>query len=249
MDWGPATGTQYDRLFGKPMDTNANLSNTVFIFRLPAWVPELFARMEPQKMAASQDAYDTGIAERFPAFVDEVTEYLQSKVFFPFELVLQTLNFTRPGSASSTYDDSQKRYRGLHVDNWGTPWRGLLERDESGSRLGLNVGKSTRSFVFVNLTIARMLELYRDAGNTLPTDRIAACTQNVSPFTEKFMEDFTRYPVVRVSLEPGQAYLAPTQNILHDGYPVDIGSLDMNVQLSSNNFSPRPEWLDKRISA
>ena len=33
----------------------------------------------------------------------------------------------------------------------------------------------------------------------------------------KFFDRFSDYPVFMLSIEPGEAYIAPTENIIHDG--------------------------------
>jgi hypothetical protein len=45
-----------------------------------------------------------------------------------------------------------------------------------------------------------------------------------------FMSAFPDYPIVRLRLQPGDAYIAPTENILHDGNSSDV--VEINHYLS-----------------
>ncbi|MGW4249583.1 hypothetical protein, partial [Nocardia sp. NPDC004722] len=44
---------------------------------------------------------------------------------------------------------------------------------------------------------------------------------------KRFMEVFPRYPVTKIAIHPGEAYIAPTENMLHDGYAEPHGQLDL----------------------
>jgi len=48
---------------------------------------------------------------------------------------------------------------------------------------------------------------------------------------KSFMSTFPNYPVVRVRLRPGEAYIAPTENILHDGSSAGVGNVNHYLSL------------------
>jgi hypothetical protein len=56
-----------------------------------------------------------------------------------------------------------------------------------------------------------------------------------SALAEAFLDAYPRYPVARIRIGPGQAYIAPVQNIIHDGYTRQKTCTDYNLQLSSND--------------
>jgi hypothetical protein len=44
-----------------------------------------------------------------------------------------------------------------------------------------------------------------------------------------FMRHYNDYPVVRVMIRPGEAYLAPTENIIHDGSSANKNLRDLHI--------------------
>jgi hypothetical protein len=57
---------------------------------------------------------------------------------------------------------------------------------------------------------------------------------------QDFMTLFPSYPVVRVRIHPGEAYVAPTENILHDGSSIDMNAMDITFSIRGRfSLSPR----------
>lgn len=210
-----------------------NLHDTVYLFRLPGWIRNLYNRLKSENLLKEQEANDSTLSY----FTDAVCQYLTAEIFLPFEVSGKSVNVTQSGIPSSTYDQQQNRYRGLHIDNWGTPLYSLRERGKSSPRFCVNLGTHPRSFVFINLQLCTMIDMYN-------CDDLSALNRELNapiatPFAERFMSDFFNYPVLKVTLEPDEAYLAPVQNLLHDGYPLRNQAVDVNFQLSSNGFRLR----------
>ena len=128
---------------------------------------------------------------------------------------------THPGRASVCWD--AKEFQGLHVDvRDKTP---VSECAYSPTRFCLNIGRHSRGFCFLGMSVAAMVQELRSGGVEL--DR-GATPQEVA---DRFMATFDSSPVVRVTLRPGEAYLAPTDNVVHDGYTeaVPPGDCDLVV--------------------
>jgi hypothetical protein len=119
------------------------------------------------------------------------------------------------------------RLNGLHVDNWyQLP---LPQRGRAPNRLAINLGASDRYFLFVNLTLAQMARRLRFSQDT---------TVSTVELRERFMAAHPRYPVVRVRMRPGEALIAPTENLIHDG--CTIGHAGFDVRLSARGrFAPQ----------
>ena len=56
-------------------------------------------------------------------------------------------------------------------------------------------------------------------------------------FPKLFFEKYPNYPVKRIKLDTGQAYLAPTDNILHDGSSMNCEKFDLSI-VSLGDFFP-----------
>ena len=117
----------------------------------------------------------------------------------------------KAGLESTAYPCSTKRYIGLHIDHYAGESRS--QRNSSPNRISINIGKEDRYLCFVNLAVDDLIEIVQPSAND-STDCLSL----------RFFQNFPNYPVIKVKLQPGEAYIAPTQNIIHDG----IGSSSQN---------------------
>jgi hypothetical protein len=117
---------------------------------------------------------------------------------------------------------------GLHLDNWfRLPRR---RRHEAPNRICLNLGCQDRYFLFLNLSIRRMYDaVRRRVGGQLHPMMVG----------RHFMTLFPSYPVVRLRICPGEAYIAPTDNLIHDGSSCDMSVADLSLSLLGR-FAPYP---------
>jgi hypothetical protein len=111
-----------------------------------------------------------------------------------------------PGLGTVSRDDATGLLVGLHVDMWAR-LEGATDAADRPSRLCLNLGAEDRWFLFVNQTVAAMRSrLGRGAVAADPGDDGRA-----------FLQAFPDYPVLKVRICPGEAYVAATEELLHDG--------------------------------
>lgn len=71
------------------------------------------------------------------------------------------------------------------------------------NRIGVNMGTQDRYLLFVNITIDRIASIVMG-------DR---SMRSVVAFFARYPD----YPVMRLRTRPGEAYLAPLENLIHDG--------------------------------
>ena len=117
-----------------------------------------------------------------------------------------------PGSPTAT-PDGTGAYIGLHLDSW---YRAkLAERANAPNRFSINLGLTTRFFLYINLPLAAIGAL---ADEQYPFDSGVRDAQHESPhgLPRLFLSHFGSYPVVRVRLDPGEGYIGPTENLIHD---------------------------------
>jgi hypothetical protein len=124
------------------------------------------------------------------------------------------------------------RLTGLHVDNWYR--RALEERAFSPNRISINLGARDRHLLYVNLPLRTIAELVAEARGGAHVDDVA--------FTlpREFTRLFPGYPVVKLAIAPGEAYIAPTENIIHDGYAERSGAVDLHFTCRGYFRAPRP---------
>jgi hypothetical protein len=101
----------------------------------------------------------------------------------------------------------------------------------SQNRICINVGRSPRHFLFENVVLARM-------NTILNGTELSNTSYYGSDLSHEFMTSFPHYPVVRLTIQPGEAYIAPTENIIHDGFTLGMTHQDLTIRLIGS-FAPR----------
>ncbi|MFD9970798.1 hypothetical protein ACFWYA_22100 [Streptomyces sp. NPDC059011] len=132
----------------------------------------------------------------------------------------------RPGLVSTAFDFDSGHFVGLHIDNHQR--LPLGHRDRSHVLFAVNVGLSHRYVVFVPQTVKGLLgRLGKLTESGLDeTDSVA--------LKEEFLVTYADEPVLRIRLEPGDAYLCSPQNLIHDGATNESGSADVAVLMSGD---------------
>ncbi|MBO0655555.1 hypothetical protein J1792_23075 [Streptomyces triculaminicus] len=118
---------------------------------------------------------------------------------------------TNPGDAPTTTEDpATGRRLGLHVDNWDRLPYG--RRHEGRRRLCLNLGPGVRYFLLGDREIEEIYRLvHPDPEHHYPhTDDVRRYVARGRPLQ-----------CLRIRLEPGDCYLAPTELLPHDGSTLD----------------------------
>jgi hypothetical protein len=131
-----------------------------------------------------------------------------------------------PGQETVTEQpDTQRRRVGLHLDNWyELP---IYRRANSPNRICINLGAEDRFFLYLNIPIAALYRRLRRA------DGLGAKTRGTL-IARAFFRASPTYPITRIRVRPGEAYIAPTENIVHDGSTSDMTVPDVNLSLRGN---------------
>ncbi|QPF84075.1 hypothetical protein IC762_31330 [Bradyrhizobium genosp. L] len=133
-------------------------------------------------------------------------------------------NSRRIGLPTSTYDPRTSQLIGLHVDSfYGQP---IASRHLAPNRLCLNAGREDRFLLFINLTLLQMRNTLMEAGVADPR-----VTGNSIDVGDVFMAEFPDYPVLKLTVRPGEAYIAPTENVIHDSTTEDKIERDVTITL------------------
>lgn len=135
----------------------------------------------------------------------------------------------QPGLVTGTLDSETGRYVGLHVDTWYSA--ALADRPFSPTRICINLGCETRSFLFVNLPLSTMVAVLAKEDYASPEKF------NSRDLIKEFLANFPDYPVIRLKVAPGEAYLAHTENIIHDGSTGEQKHWDITLTIRGN-FRP-----------
>jgi uncharacterized protein len=128
-----------------------------------------------------------------------------------------------PGLPTVSVESNTSTLVGLHVDDWySLP---LSQRSASPNRISINLGFNDRFLLFLNLPLDQMYEEIRRSGRDVRTDRGGTL------IARTFMTLFPSYPVLRLRIQQGEAYIAPTENIAHDASSLEMSTMDISLQI------------------
>ena len=124
---------------------------------------------------------------------------------------------------TTTTGNERKKYIGLHVDSWQEA--DLDRRDLSNNRICVNLGVGPRYFLFIPVSI---VEIARIVSKEIGDENIP--NEYPSELGRMFMQLYPAFPVIRCRVAPLEAYIAPTENLVHDGS--SEGSLHLDRQFT-----------------
>ena len=202
-------------------------SRSVCLLRLP---PR--RRRELGQLGLATASHDQLKREDFLARVAAACiEIMSDFVTCSADTACHGIGVNRPGMLTTSIDYNIDRLVGLHVDHWdGLP---LTQRARAGNRLAINVGTSPYYIFMLAPTLedmARMTGVPVDAAadlNRLPGDFLAA---------------HPALPVCRIRILPFDVYIAPTDNIIHDG-STRGGRVESRQIVYRGHIQPTPRLL------
>lgn len=134
------------------------------------------------------------------------------------ELAFLGLQIDQPGLETVTLSDDTSRLPGLHVDSWDNA--DIQSRTNARNRLSINVGSTPRYFLFIPLSLQDIASFVKAI-----TGKLIRTRGDQTPLGREFMQLNPMIPVVRCRIDPGELYIAPTENIVHDGSSADTNEL------------------------
>ncbi|RKS68160.1 hypothetical protein BZB76_6408 [Actinomadura pelletieri DSM 43383] len=231
-DWRPLRPDEAAVLFpGEPVSLASSVSVTDFGEDM---VKEAHERLLPGVGAGTDTGHDQQAALR--DFQEKILGLLYERQgLVPESLGAVDVVVHRPDQLSTGFNEGLNGYMGLHIDSH----QRLPFAQCAGAMTlcSVNVGFTDRYLNFVNLPVRNLLAMLAERGEPVPESSIA--------LKDTFFRLFPEYPVLRVRLAPGQAYLCNTQNTIHDGATNDQGLPDVSL-LTINGL---PDSVPRRAVA
>ena len=176
--------------------------------------------------AVTRPDYQETLKLTIEHFARSAVSWLNSLDFpFRYSYLGADLALAPPGLPSTAFDRVKCVYKGLHIDDHEKlPYE---RRNQAFALFSINLGSATRFFQFVNLEIRAILKM-------IGIDPLANNVQSWPPRKVKdvFLRQYSKYPVIRATLHPGDAYLGQTQNMIHDGSTNSQGVTDISLQIA-----------------
>ena len=120
------------------------------------------------------------------------------------------------GLKTVTVDLQGKNFIGLHVDDWFRLPVG--QRAQSPTRICANFGWCDRFLLILSISVDDMyFSPETPAWKGFAWRREIVNLKGATALGRKFLQIFKEYPITKIRIKPGQAYVAPTENLMHDG--------------------------------
>jgi hypothetical protein len=218
LPWYPPTSDQLDLLIEtSPHPQTLDVSETIAIVKFPteviAKISHLFDWGNEQYGVNNLKVADINQHPDYRAAITEINNYILQTYSRDHHLSCLGLNRSEINKITTTLDWLNYLPAtpgvGLHLDSWEK--LPLRRRHFSKQRICINLGQESRYFLFVNRAL---LQLITDLDLDDP-DYFYQDYRGVR-LPEKFMTLRAHYPVICLAIHPGEAYIAPTENIIHD---------------------------------
>ena len=132
-----------------------------------------------------------------------------------------------PGLWTVTVNQQKTSRLGMHLDSWdGLPFS---ERAQARNRLCINLAQQPRFFLFAKWTIVDIAERLGLPGSS---------RYDASDAVRVWFRACPTEPVFRLRIDPGEAYIAPTEMIPHDASTAGLSELDVSFTMLGH-FRPR----------
>jgi hypothetical protein len=213
-DWRPATEAEVAALVVEPHRLQGEFPREdLCLFAITEHLRSRFWSLAERDEGGSGDRVDW-----FPRFASELAEFARFKGLPVSPSYALDLKISRAGQPSTRLDDAGRELRlgGLGFDD-----------SDSDRRCfgGINLGDEATGLVFLNLTPDRIRE--RLAGSDVPE----ASSFGRFDLARRFFELFSSYPIVRITLRPGEGYWLPQHGLACDGDTSDVKRVDVRLEI------------------
>jgi hypothetical protein len=203
----------------------APITKCVSLFSVDPYIPELFwGKIEPLLLSTDDKVRAKVLANYSKEVIRRLDSFSSLK---NVETYAYELAFNKPFQVSTGYNHTTKRFVGLHIDTHEV--NKTNQRSEGFLLCGINLGRSYRYFYFVNIEVMDILQRLRDNTEDQMQD-----FNDVRLLKNAFLTRFPGCPIYRLRIEPGEAYLAVSQNMIHDGGTNEEGNIDVAFLLGGH---------------
>lgn len=208
-----------------------NDHNTVYLGEIPSAVRDIFVQMDIAGSASREEvmarlAKDPGKTRELNEAMSVFLSPLAGNRPFHFHCI--GINFPNIEMVAcdttglpAGFKPPDVRYMGMHND--GTAKMTLHTAHRFGNRISVNLGQEDRYFLFVNLSMIQALNMLKKKVD------VRSLGLGVGNIPRVFFQHFPDYPVIRIRQKPFQYYIAPTDNIFHDGSTLGCTKLDITI--------------------
>jgi len=190
--------------------TSREHTDSVNIGKIPESFFWVSRSLNIDSISSKEEIYYLEQCSSYKKYISELISYFEPNIIKEKEIIKAALGFRFVHNLKTSTDKKhRKTFIGLHLDSWD-PFS-LRERNLARNRICINMGKETRYFLFINLTVENMINMIEEKYQSK-----LEYLKEKETFPHIFMRSFPEYKVIKIGLEPGEYYIAPTENMIHD---------------------------------
>ena len=224
--WRNLTNNEQAKVFDLEPD-NYKHGNSIRLIEIPELYIEAIHTLILKKIDHISSDEELEVIQSdvlYTNFIDFLSGYLrQNHLILDQDFKIFGLETNPKGLLAVSYDPTNECYVGLHVDNWDK--EKIYQRYNSRSLFCLNLGYDDRFIMYVNLGFNNVCSLLNEKMQ-FTTD-----FTNYEPdeLVYKFLDNFPKYPILKLRIKPREAYIFPIQNVIHEGVTTDKSFNDVNL--------------------
>lgn len=216
--------TRERRLFSSPDHMPSNTGDWIGLFKIP---DEIIGKLNDLKKIEMNYQGAIELLGELENEIERLKDYLKG---FSSELVSQGGVAINPiGLPTVTFNKKRNCFIGLHIDSWYA--EDIEQRNNSKNRIVVNLGSESRGLLFVNI---RLLDIYNMVKDKDPEYVLNVDNPVSTKLAHRFFEYYPEYPISKLTIAPNEAYIAPTENLIHDGTTLNKKHLDFCFHLRGN---------------
>lgn len=243
LPWRQPTPTERRMLWRHTLPRD--WSKCIGIVRIPEMVLGPMHRLGLCDITSKQDILQLAQDPHYAEAVSDIHTYVKSVSRPGAEPRLTGLAYNAPELPTVTFNSETQSHIGLHVDSWDR--LPLDRRHEATNRISINLGREDRYLLFINLTLRTVLEclangarpfspiqvgwkrMWRRLLKTRQKSQPHAIPTGATAAGQTLMQRYPAYPVVKIRVAPGEAYIAPTENMIHDASTLAKRAPDLHL--------------------
>lgn len=208
-----------------PRTRTSDFGTTVYVFQVGERAIDA-ARLLSTRQVAGSDSLRNRIRTQFE-------NEMRKHCGIEGEAHYVGMQMNPPNLLSVTKDNDTGKFLGLHVDSWDGET--ISRRSRSRNRLSINIGQTARYFLFIPVLLEKVAA-YMGIDGYLQCDLRTSLT----PLARRFLSERPEVPVVRCRVGPGEAYVAPTENLIHDASSLGFTDVGKNFTILAR-IRPYPD--------
>jgi len=214
--WEEPSPSLLERIVTEPSDSNR--SSSVRIMKIPDHIIQPLYNLGIQDVNTQEEVSEKCSTEEYWDSLLKIKKFASKISLDSDKLEVLGVSVKEPGLPTVTVNRKIERRIGLHLDSWDR--LPLSKRDEARNRLSINIGEDDRYLLFLPLTVSSIIDYF---------DEQELSEHNPTQLMRRYMYMNEDNPIVKVRVGPGEAYIAPTENMIHDATTVGQSAYDFNI--------------------